>query len=277
MKTILLSGMAIFSLICVNAQENKPDTTRLNLGETEVLIIKNQKGTLVIDGNTEPSDSLAPKSSEEEKEETSHDGHWAGVDMGVTMLMNNQFKTSFPNDLQWENDPAKSFYWNINLLDHRFNLYKEHIGITTGCGINFTQIGLRNNLILRENADSLWAVPDSINVYAKNKLRMTYLQIPLLLEFNTSSDEDKTFYFAAGVIGGIRIGSSLKRKNEVKGFESKEVLKGTYGINAFKLDGTVRMGYGQWGAFANYSLIPIFDTKKTAEAQAFSFGLTLNF
>lgn len=277
MKTILLSGMAIFSLICVNAQENKPDTTRLNLGETEVLIIKNQKGTLVIDGNTEPSDSLASKSSEEEKEETSHDGHWAGIDMGVTMLMNNQFKASFPNDLQWENDPAKSFYWNINLIDHRFNLYKEHIGITTGLGVNFTQIGLRNNYILRENADSLWAVPDSINVYAKNKLRMTYLQIPLLLEFNTSSDEDKTFYFAAGVIGGIRIGSSLKRKNEVKGFESKEVLKGTYGINAFKLDGTVRIGYGQWGAFANYSLIPLFDTKKTAEAQALTFGLTLNF
>jgi len=39
----------------------------------------------------------------------------------------------------------------------------------------------------------------------------------------------------------------------------------------------VRMGYGQWGAFANYSLIPLFDTKKTAEAQALTFGLTLNF
>ena len=271
MKTIILSGITLLSLLQVSAQENNPDTTRVNLGETELLIIKK------IDGNKEKGDTLTSKSEEDKPEKKSHDGHWAGVDMGVTMLMNNQFKSSFPTDLQWENDPAKSFYWNINLFDHRFNLYKEYIGITTGLGVNFTQIGLRNNYILRENADSLWAVPDTINVYAKNKLRMSYLQIPLLLEFNTNSDEDKTFYFAAGIIGGIRIGSSLKRKNEVKGFESKEVLKGTYGINAFKLDGTVRMGYGQWGAFANYSLIPLFDTKKTAEAQALTFGLTLNF
>lgn len=271
MKTVILSGIALLSLLQVSAQENNPDTTRVNLGGTELLIIKK------IDENKDKGDTLTTKSEDDKPEKKSHDGHWAGVDMGVTMLMNNQFKSSFPTDLQWENDPAKSFYWNINLIDHRFNLYKEYIGITTGLGVNFTQIGLRNNYILRENADSLWVVPDTINVYAKNKLRMSYLQIPLLLEFNTNSDEDKTFYFAAGIIGGIRIGSSLKRKNEVKGFESKEVLKGTYGINAFKLDGTVRMGYGQWGAFANYSLIPLFDTKKTAEAQALTFGLTLNF
>lgn len=271
MKKIMITGLAIMGLLSVQAQETEPDTTRLNLGETEVLIIKTPKGTVVING-----DSLDVK-VEEKEEGYSHDGKWSGIDFGVTMLMNNQFSTSFPTAPQWNNDPAKSFYWNINAFDHRFNLYKDRIGITTGLGINFTQIGLKNNYILNQNADSVWVVADTVNNYSKNKLRATYLQVPLLLEFNTSSDEDKSFYFAAGVVGGVRIGSSVKRKVDMNGFDSKEKIKGTYGLNAFKLDGTVRMGYGNWGLFANYDLLPLFDTDKTVAVYPLSFGLSLVF
>lgn len=280
MKKMILTSLAMIGLLSVQAQEkekeNDPDTTRLNLGTTEVLIIKTTKGTVVVDGKTVVVKDSTGNEEGDKKKRYSHDGHWAGVDFGVGIMMNSQFKSSFPTAPQWENDPAKSFYWNLNIVDHRFNLYKEYIGITTGLGLNFTRVGLSNNYVLNQNADSVWAVKDSIP-YSKNKLRATYLQIPLLLEFNTNSDEDKSFYFATGVIGGVRIGSSVKRKRDISGFESKEKIKGVYGLSPFKLDATVRMGYADWGLFANYSLVPLFDKKKTAEVYPLTFGLSYNF
>jgi hypothetical protein len=281
MKKLFITALAIIGLMSAQAQEsekeNVPDTMRINMGETQVLIIKTPKGMVVIDNETEPNDTIDVEEGGDKEHNSSHDGHWAGFDFGVNMLTNGQFKSSFPNNPQWENDPAKSFYWNFNLLDHRFNIYKEYVGITTGIGLNFNQIGLKNNYILNENVDSIWVYSDTINKFSKNKLRATYLQIPLLLEFNTNVDEDKSFYFVAGVIGGIRLASSVKRKYEQSGVDSKEKVKGAYGLNAFKLDGTVRMGYSDWGVFANYSLLPLFDTNKTEQVYPLTFGLTFNF
>lgn len=270
----MFTGLAIMALLTAQAQENEkgakgsgePDTTNLHMGKTKILIINN------------PSDSSEVSDRKKKKDEGySNDGHWAGVEFGVTTLMNPQFQTSFPTAPQWENDPAKSFYWNFNIMDHRFNLYRDRVGITTGLGLNLTRIGIKGNYVLFDNADSLFAIKDTVNNYSKNKLRATYLQIPLLFEFNTSSDEDKSFWLTAGVVGGVRIGSSTKRKIEKGTFESKEKIKGVYGLNPFKLDATVRMGYSNWGIFASYALIPMIDTDKTVAVHPLTFGLTMNF
>lgn len=277
MKKLLFTGLAIMALLTVQAQENEkgkeknePDTTNLNMGKTKILIINNP------DKDADSSDVDTDEGNKKDKG-YSNDGHWAGIDFGVTMLMNNQFQTSFPSHPQWENDPSRSFNWSLNIFDHRFNLYRDRIGITTGVGLNLARIGIKNNQVLLDTSDSLWVFNDSINTYSKNKLRATYLQIPLLFEFNSSSDTDKSFWLTAGVVGGVRLGSSTKRKIEKGTFESKEKIKGVYGLNPFKLDGTVRMGYGNWGLFANYSLIPLFDTDKTAEVYPLTFGISLVF
>lgn len=278
-KGFLLAGL-VLGMMSLHAQEKKdPDTTRINIGENEVLIVKKPKGTIVVKGDEELSelDTLNAAPEEDDEKDYSNDGSWAGIDFGVTMLMNNSFQSSFPGNPQWENDPARSFYWNWNMFDRRINIYKEYVGITTGLGLNFTQIGLKNNYMLQENDTSLWVIQDTLSTFTKNKLRGTYLQIPLLLEFNTNSDPDKSFHVLAGVVGGVRVGSAIKRIREVNGDESKEKLKGTYGLNPFKVDATVRMGYNNWGLFASYSLLPLFDTDKTVEVYPLSFGLSLSF
>lgn len=275
MKRVILSVLMMTSLASF-AQEKESDTTKINLGESEIWIIK-KPGAKTDDAAILDTINAAPNPDDEEDDGNSHEGHWGGVDFGATMLMNAQMKSSFPNASFLENDPAKSFYWNINVMDHRFNLYKEYVGLTTGFGINWTQIGIKDNQMLYANADSLWVVPDTINRYSKNKLRATYLQIPLLLEFNTNADDDKSFYVAAGVIGGVRVGSALIQKLDADNFDGKNKTKGTYGLNPFKCDATVRLGYNSWGLFANYALLPLFDTDKTAEAYPLTFGLTMNF
>jgi len=272
MKTIIYTSIFLLSTTLFGQEELNPDTTRVNMGKIEIILVDHSNEDLE---NENELDTLDAIPDEEEKER--FEAHWAGVDMGFSMLLNKDMNTNFDNYPYWKNDPARSMTWNVNFLEHKFSIAKQYFGVTTGLGFSFTQVAFKDNYLLQTTGDSLFATIDTVNIYSKNKLRAAYLTVPVLLEFCTHADEDKSFYLAAGVVGGVRIASRVKRIGEYDGKEFQEKLKGTYGLNSFKLDGTVRLGYGSWGAFASYSLLPLFDTAKTTEVYPLTFGLSLNF
>jgi hypothetical protein len=124
----------------------------------------------------------------------------------------------------------------------------------------------------------LFGTYDSLVEYDKNKLTGIYVTAPLMFEFCTNNDgDDNGFYLAAGVIGGVRIGSNTKFLIEEENDELRGKSKGTYGLNAFRADATVRLGYRGVGLFANYGLIPLFDTDKTVAVHPLTFGMSFNF
>ena len=272
-RRYLIAAVALLSFsIQAQEEEQETDTTRVNLGSTELVIIRHDdeaQDTLNVD-DSDPN--LEKKKSKKERE-----AHWAGVDFGFTMLMNESFNNDFPNHPYWKNDAAKSTVWNLNILEHKFNIAKEYFGVTTGLGFSFTSVAFSDNYVLSHNADTLMASIDTVTNYSKNKLKAAYLTVPLLLEFNTNADSDKSFYLAAGVVGGVRLSSKVKRKGEVAGDKFTFKEKSTFGLNPFKLDAAVRLGYSDFGVFANYSLLPLFDTGKTVEAYPLTFGLSMNF
>jgi hypothetical protein len=251
----------------------EPDTTRMNIGSREVIIIT--KG----EGSSEDFDIEFDEFEEDEdpKRNRKSEAHWAGVDFGVSMLMDQDFNNSFPATPYWQNDAARSQVWNLNIMEHKFNFGTPYVGLTTGLGFSFTSVAFKDNYLLQSSADTVFAVIDTLNNYSKNKLKATYLTVPLMLEFNTNADEDRSFYLAAGVVGGVRLTSRLKRNGELGGTEFKERIKGNYNLNSFKLDAAARLGYGNWGVFANYSLLPLFDQGTTVELYPLTFGLSLNF
>ncbi len=274
MKTIILIALSMISAFPILAQEdentNLPDTTRMTVGAKEIIIIShddelNEDNVTVIDGDTI------------RKKKKRSEAHWAGIDFGFSMLMNSAFENKFPDNPYWVNDPARSQTWNLNLLEHKFNFGTPYVGLTTGLGFSFTSVAFKNNYVLVETPDTLYAVIDTVNVYSKNKLKASYLTVPLLLEFNTNANAEKSFYLAAGVVGGVRMTSKVKRHGEFDGKKFEQKDKGRYGLNAFKLDATVRMGYSHFGVFANYSLLPLFDKGLTPDIYPFTFGLSLNF
>ena len=251
--------------------EGEPDTTKMKVGNKEIIIITHPNEDFDLDSEDDSED-------ESPKRKRKSDAHWAGVDLGCTVLMNENFNTDFATTPYWKNDPARSTVWNLNLLEHKFNFGTPFVGLTTGVGFSFTSVAFRDGYIINSSADSLFAVLDTVNTYSKNKLKASYLTIPLLLEFNTNTNSDKNFYLAAGVVGGVRMTSKIKRNGELadgKEFEERE--KGTYSLNPFKLDAALRVGYGSFGIFANYSLLPLFESEKTVEVYPLTFGLSLNF
>jgi hypothetical protein len=262
--------LSLLSFTSVHSQEEiKKDTTRINIGKVEVILVDHETDA------SEKMDTIDAAPAENEKR--IFEAHWAGLDMGFTSLMNSSLDNTFAGYKYWENDPAKSMTWNLNLWEHKFSLYKEFIGITTGLGFSFTQIAFKDNYMLVATSDTLLGLipmptPETQD-YKKNKLKATYLTVPLLLEFCTNEDADKSFYLAAGVVGGVRISSRYKRTME----DNKDIQKGTFALSSFKLDAAMRMGYGNWGAFATYALMPLFETSKTIEVFPLTFGLTMNF
>jgi hypothetical protein len=250
------------------------DTMKLKFGKTQVLVIsksgeeEEEKDETEVDSKEETPQKEKSKKSE---------AHWAGVDFGFSVLLDENRENTFADHPYWKNDAAKSQVWNLNIFEHKFNFGTPYVGLTTGLGFSFTSVAFKNNYVIQSSADSVFALIDTVNIFSKNKLKATYLTVPLMLEFNTNRDEDKSFYLAAGFVGGVRIASKTKRQGEFDGKEFKEKVKAPYNLNPFKLDAAVRLGYANWGVFANYSLLPLFDKGKTVDLYPLTFGLSFNF
>jgi hypothetical protein len=264
MKRVIILSVVLFASSTFAQKEDKKDTTRINVGEMEIIVISHDHDTKI--------DTIDAAPTETEKEKIK--AHWAGLDMGFTTLMNSGFGSSFSDHPYWENDPGRSMTWNLNLFEHKFG---RTVGFTTGMGFSFTQTAFKDNYVLVYTSDTLYAEIDSVNTYSKNKLRATYLTIPLLLDICSVKKGGDGFYLAAGVVGGVRISSRIKRIGELDGKEFRQEEKGVYGLNAFKLDATIRTGYDNWGAFASYNVLPLFENSKTVAVYPLTVGLTLNF
>lgn len=259
------------------------DTTVIKLKRTEIIIIdKGEEEGVKIEtkqrDNAERKGNFDKAYFEEFPEEsTNHEGHWAGIDVGVNMLINENGSTDFSDARYLEINPAKSWNWNLNFAEKRFKIVNNYIGLTTGLGLNVTNFTFKDNFIYQYSSDTITAFADTVVSYTKNKLRATYLTLPLLLEFHSSKVKHESFYLSAGVVGGVNLTSKLKRKSDQEGYDTKFSEKGSHGLNPFKLDAMLRVGYNKWGLYASYNLIPVLDTDLTETAHHASFGLSYNF
>ncbi len=264
-KTMKRALILIALVTTYSVFSQKKDTTRINVGDMEIMMISHADDN---DFEVDTTDFSLWKNDKVNK-----NAHWAGVDLGFNVLMNASLASSFNNHPYWENDPGRSMTWNLNLFEHKFG---RVLGFTTGLGLSFSQTAFKDNYVLINTVDTLYAEIDTIANYSQNKLRATYLIAPLLLDFCSIKKGGDGFYLAAGVVAGVRLASSIKRVGEMDGKEYRQKDKGPHGLNAFRLDATVRMGYADWGIFASYNIVPLFETVKTIAVYPLTFGLSFN-
>lgn len=224
---------------------------------------------------------LAGSNDEEEGEEDSakkhYDAHWAGFDIGTLILLNQNFNTNFEDNPYWKNAINKSVSLNINLFEYKLPFFKQYFGLTTGLGLGISTIGFRDNYLLYHDQDTVLALKDPIQSYRTNNLSVTYLTVPLLLEFSSQLKQKNSFYFNAGVVGGIRLGSSTNKTGKYEnGDRFQTVVRSKYNLSPFTLDATVRAGYGTIGLYCSYQMNSLFKQNKTIEVYPLKVGVTLN-
>lgn len=271
--------------------DEESDSTKINLGKMKIVIIedkgKEKKGQkkiiidekVIIDNNGNIlNEDVNKNADKDDKPEENDFAHWAGFGIMANGFLNSSGKISSANDAEFlELDYARSIGVNFNLLEKRFPIFKEYIGLTTGLGIQWNRYMLKNNVDVFSNQDSTFGVTNGFIDYRKNVLRATYLQAPLLLEFNTNKNPEKAWHLSVGVVGGIRIGSSLKTKWEEDDKSRKERVKSNFNFNPFHSYATAIIGYHNVNLYVNYGLTEIFEKGKGVAFSPVNAGVLFNF
>jgi len=264
-KDVNVSGVASINDVSsgsgFSSSSSSSDTTRMRVGSRDITIVED----------------VDIERNERRKKRRSFRDNWAGFEMGVNGFMAPGYELTLPA----ESDPIairyeKSFVYNLNLFQQNINLIGNNVGLVTGVGFTFNNYRFDNQTRLVKGPDEIEFVTDTQNDIVRNKLFLTYVNVPLMLEFQTrGSREIDRFHIAGGVIAGGRIRTNTKYIYDDNGEKRKEREYKDYYIAPFKLDLTGRIGWGKVNLFATYSLNSLFAEGKGPELYPFSVGLRL--
>lgn len=245
------------------------DTTKFSLGKRQI--------TVITKSSADPAEREVEVTKDSDQDQKYSLTWWNGIDIGVNGILNSDYGFDLEEGFEFlEPNLGASRYIGFNFAQLKGRLIGDYVGITTGMTVQFYNFKYNgdNSFVL---GDSLYAVPSGDRNITKNKLRAAYFGVPLMLEFNTSEDPDRSFHITAGVIGKVRIGNMYKQKYSEDGNNAKAKEKGELGFNRFGADAVARVGYRNLTFFAQVGLLPLFDDNNAPDMQTFAAGLALTF
>ncbi|WP_417443122.1 porin family protein [Joostella sp.] len=132
---------------------------------------------------------------------------------------------------------------------------RRNIGLGIGAGLSFNAI--YSDLLATEEADgtiTYQKVPDDVS-YSRNKLSMSFVEIPIEFRWRSSRAEDYRFW---RIYGGVKLSylisgnSKFITDDETIKFSNKDVRDLQYGIY-------ISFGYNTWNFYAQYDLTNVFE------------------
>lgn len=180
------------------------------------------------------------------------------------------------DELQWlDLRQARSWNFNINVVQLGLGLGTRYVGLVTGMGLMFNNYHFSDK-IRPVVVNGITVADSSLCAYPmnKNKIQTFGLGIPLLLEFNIPIRHN-TLFFAVGAIGEVRLHSKTKVEYSVDGDEKKIRDNNDLNISTLKYSLTARMGTEDIYLFCNYSPMSFFEPGKGPTVNTFSIGLGL--
>jgi len=235
--------------------DSESDTTKFNIGQKEVQIFDKKDND-----------------DKKKKKKDKFNGHWGGIEIGLNNYLNRYNKMEVPGGYDFlDLKTSKSIGVGLNIYEQNFNLCKNHLGIVSGVGLTYNNYRFTQNTTLLSKSPVVAAFTDTTRNFLKNKLTVSYLTVPVILEYNTGKKHK--FHVGAGMILGARLGSHIKQVYEVDGSKYKDKAYDDFNLFPYKADATVRIGWGFVNLFANYSLTPLFKQGKQPELYPFTVGL----
>ncbi len=285
----------------VNSKEGgfaKVETEGDSTGTSDPIRIELKRKIITIHSEPKPwtsvKDSLADELKDLKKERRRKFTYWSGLDLGVNTLLGPDHDADLSGDAEFlEINNARSRFFAINFMERKLEFGTHHAGLMTGLGVEFTSYHFRNNVLLRYDADSVFALDVERPEFRKNKLRQIGLRLPLMLEFNTKraplpTEEELlagkirgysrkgNVHLAAGVIGSWYFDTMYKQRYRGEtGRMRTDKDTGDYHLLPYQLAASVRVGFGALNLFAEYSLTPLFREDRGPEVIPFNVGLTI--
>lgn len=256
------------------------DTTKIRIGKMKIAVIDEGKDIII---NKEDSEDWDKEwnwddddfSFGDKKDKSKFDPHWAGIGISMNGFLNANQEMSLPDTVNYfDLNTNKSIQLDINFAEVDIPIAKNWFGLCTGVGFRWNNYHLSNtNIVLEKGASNFSHSIDTVNSYTKSKFGVTYLTVPLLVEFQFPINKEK-LYISAGVEGSVKLTAKMKNKNK-DGIKTKN--KSDFYINPFSYDLTARLGYGGFGIYGVYNMQSFFKKDKGPELYPFALGFTLNF
>jgi hypothetical protein len=276
MKKVALLALAALVLFGLNSYGQDPDTSKIRIG--------NKKYTVIVDDDKEikiltDEDSKVIVEDHRTEKPSHHmgrrmDGTWGGFEIGLANFVNTDYKMVLPAggefmDLKVANSVDLSF----NFAEKSLGIIKNYVGIVTGLGIQYQNYRFANDFSLTKTETGIIAEPVAMEL-DKNRLSIWHLNIPLMMEFQIPVyGEGTRIKLAAGVIGGLRIGSRQVQKYTDNGEKQKIKIKDDFYLRNFNYGFTARVGYGDVALFANYYPQTLFENCMGPEIYPVTIGL----
>lgn len=269
MRKLFTTILFIGTIFSVTAQTDtiavKQDTIRLG----GFRVIKKKKGNEI--------DITMGRTSRQRKRNENISTNWLIVDAGFNNFIDNTNYAAIGNSIvNKPGSPAidknamrlnggKSLNLNIWFFMQRMNLYKHHINLKYGLGLELNNYHFKNSIIFNEGGtqpytniqtNAPFIFRDSIS-FAKNKLAADYLTVPFMLNFTSDPYSRKK-----GISGsiGISAGYLYSQRNKQKSSErGKDTNKGDYGLEKFKFSYIAELGLGPVRLYGSYSPKSMFE------------------
>ncbi len=207
-------------------------------------------------------------------------GHLAGVDLGFNGYMASGFTTSLPSEDQFMDlNFSKSMSVSLNFLQYSipFQRNRNTIGVVIGAGWTFNNYRTDSKYIIEldDNGNTIGR-PEEDRTVTKNKLTTSFINIPLLFEFQIPTNNDRNrFFISAGGYTGFLVKAHTKVVYNDSGIRTKQKYKGNLNVSPVQYGAMVRLGYSWIKLYATYNFSTLYMKNKGPELYPYSIGLTL--
>ncbi len=252
------------------------DTTRIKFGNKQIIILDEDGKSkveigddVIVDGEIQGKDNEKPKKKDQPQ------SIWSGFEMGINGYMNpnNSFNMDSVNS-GYSLNYNKSIAVNFNFWEVHGRILKNNIYFTTGLGSEINNYRFDKHTRLLSDTTPTIAVVESNKDYDKSKLVTGYLNAPLYLTFATNEFKNgKRLSISPGITAGWKFTSYNKRVVNENGDREKSHNHDDFNLNPFRVNASLRVGYGSFILYANYALTSLFQKNEGPNLTAFSAGI----
>lgn len=264
-----------FRSMAQNEQE-KIDTVKIDLENMTVLVIK----------KADASDSTLTELLVNGEKEAKHaeDFEWSGINgfqIGAIGLLTPSGNRAFGDRPDLALNTAGCSMLGFTPFGKEAEIIKDRLRLAAGLGFQFESYAFDKNIRLSEEP-YLQGIEDTIRDYRKNTLNANYVTLPVVLQFNTKRNLEKSFHIAVGAIAGYRISSNMTYKWSEDGRRQRERMRNDYALEPYRLSAIAQVGIGNAMIWAQYDLTMKFTSTDTSlgstpEVYAWSAGLNIPF
>jgi hypothetical protein len=153
------------------------------------------------------------------------------------------------NQNSYQLNTGKSSNVNIWLFMQKLNVYKHVVNLKYGLGYEMYNFRYDSRISYRKDPTA-YVYNDSIS-FSKNKLYVSYITVPFMINFNTTPDRRNGFNFSVGMSAGYLIDS---RNKQISAERGKQKVNGDFSFEPWRLATIGEIGLGPIRLYGSYSI-----------------------